>query len=264
MSDREEEIARCAELLAAECGEVLLVGGQAVGLLTAEFRRRGAPIDTRRLEDLAGAARNTEDIDFAIRSGRLADAARALTEAGFHRTDGGTRFLSDAAIVDLLEANTEPVPGPVDQESHPWAIPAPADQIGVITIKPGGASVRVPTIAALVAMKAQSWASRSSTRPEKKGTDLADIASLALCERVRPTGARECFQEWAPRVKAAVFYNLRHIHTLFASPDADGVTAYVKVVREFAGSPWTPDDDERAAANASDAVRVLLAAYREG
>lgn len=219
-------------------------------------------VDTSEVQDLAGAARSTEDIDFAVRAGRFGDAAAALTRAGFGRTEIKTRFLAGTTVVDVLEADVGAVPGRVDQDSSPWSIPAPAEEFVTVTLGPEGTSVRIPTVAALVAMKSQSWASRSALRPEKKKTDLADIASLALCERVRPSGARESFGRWATQMQAGVFYVLREVRARFESPEADGTRTFVKVVREFAGAPWSADDEERTAAQASDAVRVLLADFR--
>jgi len=262
VKDQELEIARCAEILSG-CGELLLVGGQAVGITTAAFRRRGVRVDTREAQDVAGAGRGTEDIDFAIRAGRFDDAAGALLRAGFDRKEMKTRFFSGATVVDVLEADPGAVPGPVDQGASPWSIPAPAGESVTVTLGPEGTRVSIPTIAVLVAMKSQSWASRSALRPEKKGTDLADIASLALCERVRPSGARESFTRWAPQVEARVFYVFREVRARFESPEADGTRAFVKVVREFAGAPWSADDEIRTAAHASDAVRSLLADFRE-
>lgn len=211
--------------------DFLLVGGLAVQLLGE---------GTSWNDDLSAASRPTYDIDIAVR--RIADLKNLAKVKG-------TR-------VDVLELEVSRTDLGVEEGRTAIHARLPDDSRSIHV--PGTSRViRVVGPASLVVMKAAAIADPARG---KRGTDLADIATLALREREKSLGLREQIASWKPEMRKELIAAVGAVKAAFASPESEGSYEFSKVLRGgpiFDYDEWLQKEIE-ATERASIAVRLLL------
>jgi hypothetical protein len=222
---------RVAKLL--EGIEFRLVGGLAVQLLG-----EGVHFE----DELAALSRPTADVDIAVL--RIAALPTQAKVPGV-----------DVLEWEITESNLAVTQG---NQSIQARLP---DDSRLILVPGTTRHVRVAGPASLVLLK--SAAAVASARG-KHGTDLADIATLALRERAAPSGVAKRLADWKPEMTRPLLAAIRDVRTAFATPESDGSFEFSKVVRGgkpiFDYEEWSRMEAS-ATEQASIAVRRLLEAF---
>ena len=208
-----------------------LVGGLAVQALTRN-------VSVAEVEHIASA---TQDVDIAT-----SEAIGNLAAIAGIRVDVLDFEISDD---DLF----------VEEEGHRITVRLP-DETRIVRLPGSDREVVIAGPATLIAMKA---AAASAPRGKRR-TDHADIALLAVEERLRPTGVSALLEAWRPKMRAGLRSSIAAVRAAFATDESEGPVAFANVVREAAAileyEEWV-SKEAVALREASVAVRLALRAF---